>query len=208
MSSPKIAIIVYTMYGHIAKMAESVKKGVVGAGGAATIYQYASSVAETLPQELLAKLYAPPKPDYPVLDPLEMVNFDGFIFGIPTRYGTMPTQWRAFWDSTGPLWAKSALAGKYAACFVSTGTPGGGQETTGLSLLSTLAHHGIVYVPLGYKHTFALQTNLEEVHGGSAWGAGTFAGGDGSRQPSKLELELALQQGKMFYETLAKVKFQ
>ena len=76
-----------------------------------------------------------------------------------------------------------------------------------MSILSTLTHHGIIFVPLGYKHTFAQQTNLEEVHGGSAWGAGTFAGSDGSRQPTALEQELATRQGKMFYETLARVKF-
>ncbi|KAF7794007.1 hypothetical protein EIP86_005134 [Pleurotus ostreatoroseus] len=203
MSSPKIAIIIYSMYGHIAKMAESVKKGVEAAGGSATIYQ----VAETLPQNVLTLMHAPPKGEYPVIDVTQLPEFDGFILGFPTRFGTMPAQWRAFWDQTGALWAKGALAGKYAATFVSTASAGGGQETTAMSMLSTLTHHGIIYVPLGFSHTFAEQSNLEEVHGGSPWGAGTFAGGDGSRQPTALELELARKQGQMFYQTLAKVKF-
>ncbi|KIP02152.1 hypothetical protein PHLGIDRAFT_309021 [Phlebiopsis gigantea 11061_1 CR5-6] len=197
----KIAIVIYSMYGHVAKLAEAVKSGVEGAGGQATIYQ----IAETLPQEILEKLHAPAKPAYPILSPEDLPQFDGFIFGIPTRYGNFPAQWKAFWDATGGLWAQGALAGKYAAVYVSTGTPGGGQESTAINALSTLTHHGIIYVPLGYSHTFPQQTNMTEVHGGSAWGAGTFAGPDGSRQPTPLELEIASIQGKMFQQTLAKV---
>jgi NAD(P)H dehydrogenase (quinone) len=87
---------------------------------------------------------------------------------------------------------------------VSTGTPGGGQESTAIAAMSTLTHHGIIYVPLGYKTVFPKLANLEEVHGGSPWGAGTFAGPDGSRQPTALELEIATEQGKAFYETVAK----
>jgi len=90
---------------------------------------------------------------------------------------------------------------------VSTGTPGGGQESTAISAISTLAHHGIIFVPLGYKTTFHLLGNLEEVHGGSPWGAGTFAAADGSRQPTALELEIATEQGKAFYGTVNKVSF-
>ncbi|KZS97111.1 flavo protein WrbA [Sistotremastrum niveocremeum HHB9708] len=203
MSSPKVAIIIYSMYGHIAKMAESVKAGVESAGGKATIYQ----IPETLPQEVLAKMHAPPKPDYPVISAPELTEFDAFIFGIPTRYGNFPGQWKAFWDTTGQLWGTGALVGKYASVFVSTASPGGGQETTVLNSLSTLTHHGIIFVPLGYGRTFAQLTNLSEVHGGSPWGAGTFAAGDGSRQPSALELEVASIQGKAFWETVSKVKF-
>ena len=91
--------------------------------------------------------------------------------------------------------------------FVSTGTPGGGQEVTVANAMSTFVHHGMIFVPLGYAQTFAQLTNLNEVHGGSPWGAGTYAGGDGSRQPSPLEIEIAQTQGKVFYETLAKVQF-
>ena len=204
MSSPRVAIIIYSMYGHIAKLAEAAKSGIEAAKGTATIYQ----IGETLPQEVLTKMHAPAKPDYPVLAPAELVNFDAFLFGVPTRYGNSPAQWRAFWDATGSLWATGALYGKYAGVFVSTGTPGGGQEQTVASKISTLAHHGIIYVPLGYKHSFGQLANLSEVRGGSPWGAGTFAGPDGSRQPSALELELATIQGKTFYETVSKVNFQ
>ncbi|KAG1856069.1 flavoprotein-like protein [Suillus subalutaceus] len=203
MSSPKVAIIIYSMYGHITKMAESVKSGIESAGGGATIYQ----IAETLPAEVLAKMYAPAKPSYPIITPSELADFDAFIFGIPTRYGNFPAQWKAFWDGTGGLWASGALAGKFAGVFVSTGTPGGGQESTIINSLSTLTHHGIIYVPMGYKNTFAQLTNISEVRGGSPWGAGTFAGPDGSRQPSALELELATIQGKGFWDIVSKYKF-
>ncbi|TFK47630.1 NADH:quinone oxidoreductase [Heliocybe sulcata] len=203
MSSPRLAIVVYTMYGHVAKLAEAIKTGIEGAGGNASIFQ----VAETLSPEILKLVKAPPKPDYPVMDPLDLKNFDGFLFGIPTRYGNFPVQWKAFWDSTGPLWASTALCGKYAGLFVSTGAPGGGQESTLMAAMSTLVHHGIIYVPLGYKHTFAHLANLTEVRGGSPWGAGTFANSDGSRQPTALELEIAKLQGQGFYEVVSQVKF-
>ncbi|KAH7882844.1 flavoprotein-like protein [Phlebopus sp. FC_14] len=203
MSSPKVAIIIYSMYGHIAKLAESVKGGIESTGGSATIYQ----IAETLSDEILAKMHAPPKPDYPVIQPSELPGFDAYLFGIPTRYGNFPAQWKAFWDATGGLWASGALYGKFAGIFVSTGTPGGGQEVTVVNSLSTLTHHGMIYVPLGYKYTFAQLANTSEVRGGSAWGAGTFAGADGSRQPSALELEVATLQGKVFWETVSKYKF-
>lgn len=203
MSSPKVAIIIYSMYGHIAKMAEAVKTGIESAGGSSTIYQ----ITETLPDEVLVKMHAPAKPAYPIITPSELANFDAFIFGVPTRYGNFPAQWKAFWDGTGGLWVSGALAGKFAGVFVSTGTPGGGQEATIINSLSTLAHHGIIYVPMGYKNTFAQLSNMSEVRGGSPWGAGTFAGPDGSRQPSALELELATLQGKGFWEIVSKYKF-
>ncbi|KAL0949700.1 hypothetical protein HGRIS_009737 [Hohenbuehelia grisea] len=152
-------------------------------------------------------MHAPPKPAYPVIAPADLTNYDAFLFGVPTRYGNFPGQWKAFWDATGGLWAQGALTGKYAGLFISTGTPGGGQESTALAAMSTLAHHGLIYVPLGYKETFPQLTNLSEVHGGSPWGSGTFAGADGSRQPSALELEIASIQGKTFWQIVAKVKF-
>jgi len=203
MPAPRVAIVIYSMYGHIAKLAEAVKSGVESAGGSAKIHQ----IPETLSPEILSKMHAPSKPDYPVISVNELKDFDAFVFGIPTRYGNFPGQWKAFWDATGGLWTSGALAGKYAGVFVSTGTPGGGQETTVSNALSTLTHHGIVFVPLGYAKSFPQLTNLTEVHGGSPWGAGTFAGGDGSRQPSALELEIATIQGKSFWETVAKVAF-
>ncbi|KAI0091931.1 1,4-benzoquinone reductase [Irpex rosettiformis] len=203
LTMPKVAIVIYTLYGHIAQLAEAAKKGIAEAGGEATIYQ----IPETLSDEILVKLHAPPKPAYPVIAPEQLTQFDGFLFGIPTRYGNFPAQWKAFWDATGGLWAQGALAGKYAGVFVSTGTPGGGQESTAINSLSTLTHHGIIFVPLGYKFTFGQLANVSEVRGGSPWGAGTFAGADGSRQPSALEVEVATIQGREFFNTLKKVAF-
>ncbi|KAI5962471.1 uncharacterized protein KGF55_003547 [Candida pseudojiufengensis] len=196
----KVAIIIYTLYHHIAQLAEEEKKGVEAAGGQAVIYQ----VPETLSDEVLTKLHAPPKPNYPIATNEVLEEYDAFIFGIPTRFGNFPAQFKAFWDATGGLWSQGKLSGKIAAVFTSTGTLGGGQETTIVNSLSVLIHHGIIFVPLGYAHAFALQANLSEVHGGSPYGAGTFAGGDGSRQPSKLEKEIAEIQGKSFYQTAAK----
>jgi len=151
-------------------------------------------------------MYAPPKStDIPVLtDPATLEAYDGFLFGIPTRYGNFPAQWKAFFDKTGKQWQTGAYWGKYAGVFVSTSSQGGGQESTVISAMSTLTHHGIIYVPLGYRTVSAELSSLEEVHGGSPWGAGTFAGGDGSRQPTQLELTVAQKQGEAFYQTLAK----
>lgn len=196
---PKVAIIIYTLYGHIAKLAEAEKKGIEAAGGTADIFQ----VPETLSKEIVTALGGIQKPDYPIATRDTLVEYDAFLFGIPTRFGNFPAQWKAFWDATGGLWAKGALHGKVAGAFVSTGT-GGGNESTIINSLSTLAHHGIIYVPLGYKNVFPELTNLEEPHGGSPWSAGTIAGSDGSRQPSALELKIAQTQGKTFFETVQK----
>ncbi|KZF26003.1 benzoquinone reductase [Xylona heveae TC161] len=206
--APKVAIIYYSMYGHIVKMAEAEKAGIEAAGGTVDIFQ----VEETLDQGALKAMSAPSKADYPVATPEFIKNqfptYDAFLFGIPTRYGNFPAQWKAFWDRTGGLWTSGALWGKYAGVFISTGTPGGGQESTAIASMSTLAHHGIIYVPLGYKTVFPILANLDEVRGGSPWGAGTFAGPIGQRQPSSLELELATEQGKAFYQAVSKVNFQ
>jgi NAD(P)H dehydrogenase (quinone) len=122
-------------------------------------------------------MHAPPKdtsiPE--ITDPSILEQYDAFLMGIPTRYGNFPAQWRAFWDNTGKQWQTGGFWGKYAGLFVSTGTQGGGQESTALAAMSTLAHHGIIYVPLGYKTTFHLLGDNSEVRGGSAWGAGTFS---------------------------------
>lgn len=139
----------------------------------------------------------------------------------------MPAQFKAFWDHAGKQWQNGSYwvsslplplstttttnfffpQGKYCGVFVSTATAGGGQESTVISSMSTFAHHGIIYVPLGYKTVGALLSNLDEVRGGSPWGAGTFAGSDGSRQPTNMELQVAEGQGKAFYETVNKVSF-
>lgn len=201
--APKVAIVYYSMYGHIKQLAEAEKAGLEKAGIKADIYQ----IAETLPEEVLTKMHAPPKGDIPVADAKILEQYDAFLFGIPTRYGNFPAQWKAFWDTTGGQWASGAFWGKYAGVFVSTGTPGGGQESTVIAAMSTLTHHGIIYVPLGYKTAFPILANLSEVRGGSPWGAGTFAGADGSRQPTALELELATTQGESFGKAMNKVNF-
>lgn len=198
--APRVAIVFYSMYGHILRLAKAEQKGIESAGGKVDIFQ----VAETLSTEILGKMHAPPKSSYPVAEPNKLLDYDAVLFGIPTRYGNFPAQWKAFWDKTGGIWATGGFWGKYAGLFVSTGTQGGGQESTALASMSTLTHHGFVYVPLGYKTVFPLLSNLDEVHGGSAWGAGTFAGADGSRQPTSLELQIAEAQGKAFYETVSK----
>lgn len=132
-------------------------------------------IAETLSDEVLQKMHAPKKSSYPIIEPEQLLEYDGFLFGIPTRYGNFPAQWKAFWDKTGGIWAKGGFFGKYVGVFVSTGTPGGGQESTVISTMSTFAHHGMIFVPLGYKNAFPMLANVDEVRGGSAWGAGTFA---------------------------------
>jgi multimeric flavodoxin WrbA len=120
-------------------------------------------------------MHAPPKSKYPVADPSTLEKYDAFLFGIPTRYGNFPAQWKTFWDAAGKQWGSGAFWGKYAGLFISSGTVGGGQESTAISAMSTLTHHGIIYVPLGYKTAFPILANLTEVRGGSPWGAGTFA---------------------------------
>jgi len=201
--APKVAIVFYSMYGHIGKLAEAEKEGLKKAGIEADLYQ----VPETLPQEVLTKMHAPPKSDYPVADAKILEQYDAFLFGIPTRYGNFPAQWKAFWDTTGGQWGTGAYWGKYAGIFVSSGTQGGGQESTAIAALSTLTHHGIIYVPLGYKTAFPVLANLNEIRGGSPWGAGTFASADGSRQPTALELELATIHGESFGTAVSKVNF-
>lgn len=197
--APKVAIIIYSLYQHIVKLAEVQKIGIETAGGTATIFQ----VAETLPTEVLAKFGAPPKPDYPIATNETLAEYDGYLFGIASRFGAYPAQFKAFFDATGQLWMAGALQGKHAGFFVSTGVSGGGQENVITSSLSLLAHHGIIYVPLGGKAT-SEHTTPDELRGGSPWGAGTFAGPNGSRVPTKDELGLAEAQGKLFWETVAR----
>ncbi|KAF8731225.1 hypothetical protein AX14_005037 [Amanita brunnescens Koide BX004] len=180
-------------------------EGIKQAGGHAELFQ----IAETLSPEVLNKMgtLRGQWSDIPYIEPSEMTKYNAFLLGIPTRYGNMPAQWKAFWDKTGGLWKGGSLAGKYVGVFFSTSTLGGGQEMTASTMMSTLVHHGMAYVPLGYSQTFGLLGNLSEVHGGSAWGAGTLAGDNGKREVSKLELETATLQGKQFYETLSRVNF-
>ncbi|KAK2747867.1 flavodoxin-like fold protein [Onygenales sp. PD_40] len=199
--APKVAVVFYSLYGHIAQMAEAEKKGVEEAGGHADIYQ----IAETLPEDVLKQMGAPPKRDYPIATPQTLLEYDAYLFGIPTRFGNFPAQWKTFWDATVGLWVSGGYHGKKAGIFVSTASLGGGQESTGIAAMSTLVHHGITFVPLGYAKAMSQLCNVKEVHGGSPWGAGTLADSDGSRQPTEPELEVARIQGKTFYEHISQL---
>ncbi|CAO3638282.1 unnamed protein product [Cunninghamella echinulata] len=153
-------------------------------------------VPETLSEAILEKMHAPPKPEVPIVTLADLEAADGLLFGIPTRFGIMPAQFKAFLDSTGGLWAQGKLAGKFGGIFFSTGSQHGGQETTAMTTVTYFAHHGIVYVPTGFANAHLFDNS--EVIGGSAWGSGTVAGGDGSRQVSQKEKEIAITQGKNF----------
>jgi len=202
--APRVAIVYWSMYGHIKKLADAEKAGIEAAGGKVDVYQ----IAETLPEEVLTKMHAPPKDSsIPVITPTDMTKYDAFLFGIPTRYGNYSAQWKVFIDSLGHLWQTGALHGKYFGLFVSTATQGGGQESTCIDAMSSWVHQGMTFVSLGYATTFAAQSTLSEAKGGSPWGAGTFAGGDGSRQPSENEISIATQQGTDFWKAVSRVNW-
>ncbi|CAF1470454.1 unnamed protein product [Rotaria sordida] len=211
-STARIHIIYYSMYGHVAALAKSVLKGVEAAGAEGRLIQ----IPETLSKEVLEKMHAPEKdkniPTISMIPGVEntvtledaLVNCDGILMGIPTRFGGMPAQVKAIWDATGGLWMKGGLVGKPIGVFFSTSTQGGGQETTALTALTNFVHHGMLFVPIGY--TSPLLTNMNEIHGGSAYGAGTYASIDGSRTPSELELKLAEHQGSHFSQVVTALK--
>jgi NAD(P)H dehydrogenase (quinone) len=189
----KIAIVYYSLYGHVRVLAEAVKEGIEQGGGTCDLFQ----VDETLPEDVLVKMRAPPKSGDPVItDASRLTKYDGILFGVSGRYGSMPAQLRTFMDSTGALWQAGALAGKTAGIFQSTAVQGGGQETVGLTMLPFFVHHGMIFLPLGYANPKVF--NNDEPHGASPYGAGTLANGDGSRMPSPLELDVAITQGKNF----------
>ncbi|CDH60550.1 protoplast secreted protein 2 precursor [Lichtheimia corymbifera JMRC:FSU:9682] len=192
MSRARVNVIMYSLYHHVHKLGLEIHKGLEAAGVQSKMYQ----VPETLSPEILKLVKAPPRPDIPIATLEQLTEADGVMFGFPTRYGGMPAQMRAFIDGTGGLWAKGALHGKFAGTFFSTGSQHGGQETTSLTTLPVFAHHGMIYVPFGFANAHLFDNS--EVIGGSAYGAGTVANGDGSRQPSVKELEIARQQGEDF----------
>mmetsp|Transcript_24908 Transcript_24908/g.80225 ORF Transcript_24908/g.80225 Transcript_24908/m.80225 type:complete len:208 (+) Transcript_24908:110-733(+) len=198
--APRIHIVYYSMYGHVRTLALKIAEGVRAAGGEPHLFQ----ISETLPADVLEKMHAPPKSDDPVATPETLTEADGILFGFPTRFGMAAAQVKAFLDTTGGLWMKGALVGKPAGLFFSTGTQGGGQETTALTFVTQLVHHGMVFVPLGYSTPLRLK--MDEMVGGSPYGSGTFAGGDGSRTPSETELQIAEHQGSHFTGFVAKLK--
>ncbi|KAH3666645.1 hypothetical protein WICMUC_005558 [Wickerhamomyces mucosus] len=201
----KIAIIQYSTYGHITLLSKEILKGIKFNQNSNLHQVDIFQIPETLSDDVLTLINAPVKPnDIPLITLEKLVEYDAFIFGISTRFGTLPTQWSNFWDSTGDLWINGSLHGKPVGLFVSTGTLGGGQEITIRNSLSYLIHHGLIYIPLGYKPVFNELTDLSTVHGGSPWGSGTLAGGDGSRFPNELELKIAFKQGEDFIKRIAK----
>ncbi|KAJ8764561.1 hypothetical protein K2173_006301 [Erythroxylum novogranatense] len=191
-SALKIFIVFYSMYGHVEGLAKRMKKGVDGVDGVEAVL---FRVPETLTADVLEQMKAPPMDaEIPVISAVQLTEADGLLFGFPTRYGSMAAQMKAFFDSTGQLWKEQKLAGKPAGFFVSTGTQGGGQETTAWTAITQLAHHGMLFVPVGY--TFgAGMFKMDSIRGGSPYGAGVYAG-DGTRGPSETELALAEHQGK------------
>ncbi len=190
----KLNIIFYSLYGHIYKMAEAVAEGARSIEDAkVNIYQ----VSETLSDEVLEKMNAiEPRKAFagiPTATIESLAEADGIIFGTPTRFGNMCAQMRTFLDSTGQLWLQGGLVNKVGSVFVSTATQHGGQESTILSFHTTLLHHGMIIV--GMPYTEKRQMTLEEITGGSPYGATTIAAPDGSRMPSKNELDMARFQG-------------
>ena len=187
----------------MATLAEEIKKSADSVPGVeVTVWR----VPETLPEDVLGKMHAAPgREDHPVITARQLAEADGILFGFPTRFGMMAAQMKAFFDSTGGLWQEQSLAGKPAGVFFATGTQGGGQETTALTAVTQLTHHGMLFVPVGYTHGAGMFA-MDEVKGGSPYGAGTFASKDGSRTPSDAELALAAHQGKYFAGIAKKLK--
>ena len=191
----KILIVFYSTYGHVYKMAQAVAEGVKTVKGAEVEIR---RVPETLPQEVLEKMGAVDAQkafsQIPECTVDDLTKADAVIFGTPTRFGNMCGQMRQFLDATGQLWASGSLVGKVGSVFTSTATQHGGQESTILTFHVTLLHHGFVLVGLPYA--FQGQMRMDEITGGSPYGASTIAGGDGTRMPSENELEAARFQGK------------
>jgi NAD(P)H dehydrogenase (quinone) len=201
----KVLIVYYSTYGHVHKMAEAIAEGVREIDGAEAILR---RVPETLPEEMLEKMGAvdaqQSMSNVPICTVGELVLSDAVIFGTPTRFGNMCGQMRQFLDATGQLWAKGALVGKVGSVFTSSATQHGGQESTILSFHITLLHHGFVIVGLPY--TFQGQMRIDEITGGSPYGASTIAGGSGERMPSENELNAARFQGKHVTTIASKLK--
>ncbi|HNQ02365.1 MAG TPA: NAD(P)H:quinone oxidoreductase [Syntrophales bacterium] len=200
----KVLVVFYSMYGHTYKMAQAIAEGVKEVPGADAVLR---RVPETLPEDVLAKMGAleaqKSMAHIPVCTVDELAGADAVIFGTPTRFGNMCGQMRQFLDATGGLWAKGSLAGKVGSVFTSSATQHGGQESTILSFHINLLHHGMVVVGLPYA--FAGQMRIDEISGGSPYGASTIAGGKGERMPSENELAAARWQGRHVARIAAKL---
>ena len=186
----KVLVLYYSSYGHIEKMAGAVAAGAREAGAEVAVKR----VPELVPEDVARKSGFKLDQAAPVATVDELADYEAIILGVPTRFGNMPAQMKNFLDQTGGLWFHGKLVGKVGSVFTSTATQHGGQESTILSTHTVLLHQGMVIVGLPY--TFQGQTKIDEVTGGSPYGASTIAGGDGSRQPSENELAGARFQGR------------
>jgi NAD(P)H dehydrogenase (quinone) len=195
----KVLVLYYSSYGHIEKMAYAVAEGAKSAGADVTVKR----VPELVPDEVARASHFKLDQEAPVAKPDELADYDAVIFGCGTRFGTMASQMRNFIDQTGGLWAQGKLVGKVGSAFTSSATQHGGQESTILGFVPTLMHHGMVVVGLPYA--FQGQMGLDEIKGGSPYGASTITGGDGSRQPSEVELDAARFQGAHVAKIAAKL---
>jgi NAD(P)H dehydrogenase (quinone) len=196
----KVLVLYYSSYGHLEQMADAVAEGARSGGAEVDIRR----VAETAPAEVVAAAHFKTDTAHSVIEgPDKLAEYDAIIVGAPTRYGRMPSQMAAFWDTTGGLWMRGALIGKVGGAFTSTASQHGGQETTLFSIITNLLHHGMVIVGLDYG--FKGQMGVDEVRGGTPYGASTIAAGDGSRQPHAEELEGARYQGRKIAEAAAKL---
>ena len=187
----KVLVLYYSTHGHVERMADAVAEG---ARSLDDVEVTVKRVPELMPEDAARRAGAKLDQSAPFATPAELPQYDAIVFGTPTRFGNMAAQMRNFLDQTGGLWAKGALIGKVGSVFVSTATQHGGQESTILSFHTTLLHHGMVVVGLPYSA--AGQTRMDEITGGSPYGATTIAGGRGERSPSENELELARFQGR------------
>lgn len=195
----KVLVLYYSSYGHIETMAQAIAEGARSAGADVDIKR----VPELVPEEVAKKSGYKMDQPAPIAKIDDLINYDAIVVGTGTRFGRITSQMANFLDQAGGLWAKGALHGKVGAAFTSTATQHGGQETTLFSIITNLLHFGMVIVGMNYG--YAGQTTLDEITGGSPYGASTIAGGDGSRQPSQNELDGARYQGKAVAELAKKL---
>ena len=196
----KVLVLYYSSYGHMEQMADAVAEGARSAGAEVDIRR----VPETAPQAVIEAAHFRTDTAHPVIDgPDALRDYDAIIVGSPTRFGRMSSQMASFWDTAGGVWASGGLNGKVGGAFTSTATQHGGQETTLFSIITNLLHFGLTIVGLDYGYA-GLQ-GVKEVHGGTPYGASTLADGDGSRQPSQVDLDGARYQGRRIAEVAAKL---
>lgn len=195
----KILVLYYSSWGHMEQMAKAAAEGAREAGAEVTIKR----VKELVPEDVAKAAYYKLDQEAPIADPLELENYDGFIFGVSTRFGLMTSQLKNYFDQTGPLWAKGALVNKVATVMSSTATQHGGAELAILTTQASIQHHGMIIVPLSYAYPG--QSGNDVVRGGSPYGMTTSTNSDGSRQPSEQELEGAKFQGKRLAEITIKL---